>query len=155
MFVKICHSAGSGDGLGRIDLVKHRITTGDALSIKQPPRRISFHMREEADNLLVNMLKRGVVEPSSCPWASGVVLVKKKDWSTRFCVDYRRLNYVNLMDAYPLPKIDDMQDSLNGATMVSTIDLCMGYWQVEMEPSDRTKTAPATRGGLFQFKVMP
>ena len=51
MFVKICHSAGSGDGLGRIDLVKHRITTGDALSIKQPPRRISFHMREEADTV--------------------------------------------------------------------------------------------------------
>ena len=79
MFVKICHSAGSGDGLGRIDLVKHSITTGDALSIKQPPRRLSFLMREEADNLLVNMLRKGVVEPSSCPWASGVVLVKKKD----------------------------------------------------------------------------
>ena len=112
-------------------------------------------MREEADKLLEDMLKRGVVEPSSCPWASGVVLVKKKDGSTRFCVDYRRLNKVTLKDAYPLPRIDDMLDSLSGASWFSTLDLCIGYWQVEMEPNDRPKTAFATRKGLFQFKVMP
>ena len=92
--------AGSGDELGRTDVVK------------QPPRRLLFHMREEADKLLEDMLKRGVVEPSSSPWASGVVFVKKKDGSTRFCVDYRRLNKVTLKDAYPLSRIDDMLDSL-------------------------------------------
>ena len=71
-------------------------------------------MREEADKLLEDMLKRGVLEPSSSPWSSGVVLVKKKDGLTRFCVDYRRLNKVTLKDAYPLPRIDDMLDSLSG-----------------------------------------
>ena len=69
-------------------------------------------------------------------------------------MDYRRLNKLTLKDAYPLPRIDDMLDS-PGASWFSTLDLCMGYWQVEMEPIDRPKTAFATRKGLFQFKVMP
>lgn len=147
--------ASSDNDLGRTNVVKHRIDTGDARPIKQPPRRLPVHMREEADKLVDDMLRRNVIEPSSSPWASGVVLVKKKDGSTRFCVDYRRLNSATLKDAYPLPRIDDMLDSLSGASWFSTLDLCMGYWQVEMEPEDKPKTAFATRKGLFQFRVMP
>lgn len=100
-------------------------------------------------------MKRNVIEESTSPWSSPVVLVKKKDGKTRFCVDYRKLNGVTNKDAYPLPKIDDSLDQLNGVKWFSTLDLNAGYWQVEMSPDDRTKAAFATRRGLYQFKVMP
>jgi hypothetical protein len=97
----------------------------------------------------------GALEPSTSPWASGVVLVKKKDGSTRFCVDYRNLNKVTIKDAYPLPRIDDSLKQMSGATWLCVLDLCSGYWQVECHPKDRPKTAFATRRGLYQFQVMP
>ena len=101
------------------------------------------------------MLNNEVITPSSSPWSSPVVLVRKKDGTTRFCVDYRRLNAVTINDAYPLPRIDDAFDHLSGSCWFSTLDLCSGYWQVECEDSDRHKTAFATRSGLYEFRVMP
>ena len=82
-------------------------------------------------------------------------MVKKKDGSYRFCVDYRRLNSCTIQDAYPLLRIDESLDQLSGSTWFSTLDLCSGYWQVEMHSDDRPKTAFATRRGLFEFNVMP
>ena len=79
--------------------------------------------------------------------------MKKKDGSTRFCVDYRKVNEVTHKDAYPLPTIDTTLDT--GSQWFSTIDLVSGYWQVEIEEEDRLKTAFCTTEGLFQFKVMP
>ena len=147
--------AASTADLGRTNKVHHRIDTGTARPIRQPVRRISPHHREEVKTLLEQMLAKGVVEPSSSPWASPVVLVRKKDGSMRFCIDYRKLNEVTKKDAYPLPRIDTTLDTLHGSRWFTALDLLSGYWQVEVEEADRAKTAFCTPGGLFQFRVMP
>ena len=80
-----------------------------------------------------------MIQPSSSPWASGIVMAQKKDRSKRFCIDYRRLNDVTLKDAYPLPRIDASLDQLSGAQWFSCLDLNSGYWQVEVEEQDRQR----------------
>ena len=129
------------EDMGFTDTIKHRIDTNGSRPIKQRMRRLPHQMAEEADKQVDDMLKRGVIEKSNSPWAAGVVLVKKKDGSFRFCVDYRALNNVTVKDAYPLPKIDETLDSLTGAKWFSTLDLYSGYWQVGMESDDKPKTA--------------
>ncbi|KAG8176335.1 hypothetical protein JTE90_021972 [Oedothorax gibbosus] len=101
------------------------------------------------------MQTNDIIEPSSSPWASPIVLVRKKDDTTRFCVDYRRLNDVTKKDSYPLPRIDETLDTLVGNHWFTTLDLKSGYWQVEIHPDDKEKTAFTAGQGLWQFKVMP
>ena len=112
-------------------------------------------MNMEAEKQINEMLQKDVIQPSSSPWSSGIVMVQKKDGTKRFCVDYRRMNDVTIKDAYPLPRIDDSLDQLSGAEWFSSLDLNSGYWQVEVNEEDREKTAFASRQGLFEFKVMP
>jgi len=146
-------SSGPQD-LGCTDLVQHRINTGQTPPIRQPPRRLPLAKREEAEMAVQEMQKHGVIEPASSPWSSPVVLVKKKDGSTRFCVDYRKLNAVTYKDSYPLPRVDDTLEALAGAKWFSTLDLKSGYWQVKLDDRDK-KSAFSTGSGLWQFKVMP
>ena len=101
------------------------------------------------------MLLRGQIEPSDSPWASPVVLVTKKDGSTRFCVDYRWLNSLTTKYAYPLPRINNSLRLLDNQLWFSTMDLASGYWQVAMSPEAKRKGAFVTNEGLFQFRVMP
>ena len=101
------------------------------------------------------MQKQDVIEPSSSPWSSPIVLVGKKDGSTRFCVDYRKVNDVTHKDSYPLPHIDDTIDTLAGSKWFSTLDLQSGYWQVQLSEEAKEKTAFSSGSGLWQFKVMP
>jgi hypothetical protein len=141
--------------LGKTDKVKHVINTGDAAPIRQRPRRVPIHLQAEAKEQVDKLLKHGLIEHSTSPWASPIVLVKKKDGSWRHCIDYRALNSVTKKDAYPLPDIATSFDTLQGADLFSTLDFCSGYLQVEVAEEDREKTAFVTKEGLFQYKVMP
>ena len=145
----------SSDDLGHTDMVRHKIDTGDSMPIRQPPRRLPLAQKEDADKAVQDMSSQGLIEPSESPWASPIVLVRKKDGSLKFCVDYRALNSITRKDSYPLPQIDDTLDTLAGMTWFFTLDLKSGYWQVEMDPQDKEKTAFTTGRGLWHFKVMP
>ena len=101
------------------------------------------------------MCQQEVIEPSDSPWSSPVVLVLKWDGSLRFCVDYRKPNTITKKDCYPLPRVNNLLDSLGDAQWFFTLDLRSGYWQVEVDPTDRKKIAFTTQHGLFQFRVMP
>ena len=145
----------SSDDLGLTDRVCHKINTGSAPPIKQPPRRQPFGKRDVEKEEIQKMLDRGIIEPSNSPWASPIVLVSKKDGTTRFCVDYRKLNDVTVKDGYPLPKVDECLDALAGSKWFNCMDLNSGFWQIMVEPEDQMKTAFTTSHGLYQFKVMP
>ena len=141
--------------LGTTTLVEHVVNTGDQAPIRQPVRRMPFALRVDVDRMVEEMLDQGVIRPSSSPWASPVVLVRKKDGGMRFCVDYRRLNHVTKLDEFPLPRIDDTLDLLAGAKYFTTLDLASGYWQVAMDPASIEKTAFTTYSGLYEFRKMP
>lgn len=144
-----------GQEKGRTSLTKHRVNTGNKMPIRQNPRRVPLAKREEVNNLIQEMELNSVIEPSNSPWCSPVVLVKKKDGSMRFCVDFRILNEITVKDSYPLPRIDDTLDMLYGSQYFSTLDLQSGYWQVEMDEKDKEKLAFSVGNGSWQFKVMP
>ena len=144
-----------GGDRGETSLVAMEIDTGDAPPRKQPPRRMPFLVRKEVARQLENMQQDGVIQPSNSPWSSPVVMVRKKDGSHRFCVDYRALNSVTKTDTFPLPRIDDLLDQLGGARYFSTLDLASGFWQIQMDAASREKTAFVTPHGLYEFLVMP
>ena len=101
------------------------------------------------------MLSRDIVEPSEGPWSSPILLVKKKDGSTRFCINFHNLTR---KDAQPLAHIDDTLDTTiweRPVTFRPCMDLASGYWQVALDPNDKEKTTFATPFGLYQFRVMP
>ena len=143
------------DELGATSAAQHAIDTGVHPPIHQHPRRVPHALKGKIQELIDDMMRRNVIRPSQSPWASPVVLVTKRDGSTRFCVDYRRLNSLTKLDMFPLPRIDDYLDTLARAKYFSALDLASGYWQVMMEPGSREKTAFVTHAGLYEFNVMP
>ena len=140
---------------GETDLIQMEIDTGNACPKKQPARRMPFAVRQEVATQLKKMQKNGVIQPSKSPWASPVVLVRKRDGSHRFCVDYRGLNAVTKADTFPLPRIEDLLDQLGNSKYFSTLDLASGFWQIRVHPQSQEKTAFVTPQGLFEFRVMP
>ena len=103
--------------------MKHKIDTGDNSPIKMAPRRIPLAKRADATRCLQEMKEQGIIKESNSPWSAPIVLVKKKDNTTRFCVDYRALNEVTKRDSFPLSRIDTVLDSLAGSTWFSTLDI--------------------------------
>ncbi|CAF1477994.1 unnamed protein product [Rotaria sp. Silwood1] len=140
----------------KIDIIlKNAIDTGTHRPVHTPPYRKSNKDQETLRKETDKLLKNGIIEHSTSPWSSPVVLVKKKDGTTRFCVDYRRLNQITTKDAFPLPRIDDIYDQLTKAAYFTKFDFKAGYFQVPLDKLDRPKTAFSTRDGHFQFKVLP
>ena len=131
------------------------VHTKQSVSICQPVRRLPHWRKEKVHHMLQDKFKRDVIQPSSSPWASPVVLVQKKDGTLRFCVDYREINYITRRATYPLPRMDDTLDTLSLSCFFSTLYLASGYWQVELDEASREKTAFCTPSGLYGFKVMP
>ena len=122
-------------------------------AIKLNPYRQGFEKEIEAQ---VQKLKElDLIEEGHGAFSFPVVLVKKKDGSWRFCVDYRKLNAVTLKDAYPLPRVDDSLDALGGSKWFTTLDMTSGYWQISMDQEARERSAFVTRSGLWQWKVLP
>ena len=140
---------------GRTNLVQHHISIGDVSPIQQKPYRVPYAQRDLVKQELDRMLQANVIRPSTSPWASPIVLVTKKDGSVRFCVDYRKLNQVAKFDAYPMPRIEEMIDTIGLAGVITTLDLAKGYWQIPMDEESKDKTAFATPFGLYEFEVMP
>ena len=126
--------------MGRTNLVKHHIKLTDPVPFKEAYRRIPPQMYDEVKTHMQEMLDPGAIRPSNSPWASAIVLVRKKDGRLRFCIYLRRLNNRTIKDAYSLPKIESILDSLIGAQIFSTLDLKAGYWQVEMAEECKTYT---------------
>ena len=141
--------------VGRTNLVEHTIDTGNHRPVRQQLRRHPITHLDVIDHQVNEMLEHDIIEPAASPWASNVVLVRKKDGSYRFCVDYRRVNAVTYQDAYPLPHIDTCLNSLSGAGYFSTLDLRAGYHNIPIAENDRDKTAFITRKGCWRYKVMP
>ena len=114
-----------------------------------------FTVREEVSKQLQKMQDSGMIQPTSSPWTSSVVLVRKKDGTHRFCVDYCELNGVTKRDTFPLPRVDDLLEQLGETYYFSTLDLAAGYWQIKAHPDSQAKRAFVTHQGLHEFKVMP
>lgn len=130
-----------GKLMGRTERVQHSIDVRGAVPIRQRLRKVPIHRGAMVEAELARMLADKVIEPSRDPWASPVVLVKKKDRSCSFCVDYRKLNALTRKDAYPLPRMDEILALMRGAEYFSTLDLASGYWQLAVSEEDRVKTA--------------
>ena len=140
---------------GLTNVVEHDIVLKEDAPVRRMsyriPERLQVSLKEEVDL----MLSLGVIEASKSEWCNPIVLVPKKDGTTRFCMDFRYLNSVSKFDSYPTPRIDDLIDRLGKAKYLTTIDLCKGYWQVPLTLRSRELTAFRTPWGLYQFTVLP
>ena len=141
------------------DLVEHRIITGDAKPIRKAPYRVPYALRDEMETQVKTMLKKGVIEPSSSPWAAPAILVPKKSTDGRpkyrFCVDFRALNKITQFDNYPLPIFEETVSTLHGSQYFSVIDLYSGFWQIKLADEDKMKTAFTVPGGSYNFLKLP
>ena len=157
LFIKYQNTFSRSDmDLGRAANVKHHIILTDPILFKERYRRMPPQLYEEVRNHLQEMLKLGAIRRSCSPWASAIVLVRKKNGKLRFCIDLRKLNSKTLKDSYALPRIEQTLESLADSMVFSTLDLNSGYWQVEMAEECKPYTA-FTCGplGFFECETMP
>lgn len=148
-------STGDTD-IGNCTRVKHRIDLVDDIPFKIRHRRIPPNMIDEVRQHLEQLLSCGIIRPSKSPYASPVVLVRKKNGKLRMCVDYRTLNNKTVKDSYALPRIEEVLDCLNGAKYFSTIDMKSGYHQIELEEEHKERTGFTVGAlGFYEFVKMP
>ena len=150
--------AASPTDLGRTSVVVHTIKTGEARPFRHKLRPIPFARRQFLEQEVEKLLAIGAIshaDPGACPYASRTVIAPKKDGTLRMCVDYRDMNAQTEKDSFPLPRIDQVWPTLANARYFASLDLLMGYHQVEVDPKDRAKTAFLTHRGLYVYNVMP
>ena len=141
--------------IGKTSLTKHKIeTNGEPVLVK--PYRQPRHFDEKLDEVIKNFEENDIIEKCSSPWNFPLVCVwKKEKQEIRVCMDFRQLNKVTLRPAFPMPNVDDMLNTLNGAKYFTTIDLGNAYYQVELDEESKIKTAFSTKNGQYCFKRMP
>ena len=136
--------------------IEHEIKLNkDSEPPNRSPYRLSFTEQDELKKQLKTLLDGKLIRPSSSPFGSPVLFVKKKSGELRMCIDYRALNNITVKNRYPLPRVDDLLDQLSQARYFSKLDLTSGYWQVRVKSDDTHKTAFRTRYGHYEFMVMP
>ena len=137
----------------KTEITEHRILTGDAEPTYSKPRRIPFAWEKDVNSQIDQMLKNGIIRPSSSPWNSPLILVEKKDGTKRFVCDYRNFNAVTKKDTYPLPHIHDVIDKMHASVFWSSLDAASAYWAMPIREVDREKTAFSASRGKFEFNV--
>ncbi|KYO34810.1 hypothetical protein Y1Q_0009657 [Alligator mississippiensis] len=133
---------------GKTNLAVHMIDTGSHRPILSRPYAVNAKVMEEIKWELAEMRELGVIQPSTSPWSSLVVLIRKQDGTIRFCVDYRKLNAITTPDAYPMPRTDSFLDRLGPAYIISTLNLSQGFWQMALDLDAMAKSAFTTPVGL-------
>ena len=140
---------------GKTDLIKHRVELTENEPIRSKPYPLPYAVREELRGEIREMISLGIIRESSSPYASPVVIVKKKDGSNRICVDYRKLNKLTIADPEPMITAEDLFQQLGRSRYFSKIDLSKGYWQIPVAEEDVPKTAFVTPDGCYKFLRMP
>ena len=142
--------------LGFCNVLKHSIPTTTDKPVYLPHRQIPVQLQSEVRKCLDNWLKQGIIRPSKSPYASQVVIVRKKSGEIRLCVDFRKLNAISIRDSFPLPRVEEALQAVQAAVWLSSFDLAQGYLQMAMEEEDIEKTAFRTgSSGLYEFTRMP
>ena len=141
--------------IGLTNVAEHSINTGDAQPIKQHPRRVPLAHADDEKRAIEDLLQKGVIRKSTSPWASPIVLVKKKSGAIRPCVDYRKVNALVKPDGFPLPRVQDCLDAVAGATVFSSFDLTSGYFQIPLKEEDIQKSAFCCKYGHYEMTRMP
>ncbi|KAE8696106.1 hypothetical protein F3Y22_tig00110676pilonHSYRG00061 [Hibiscus syriacus] len=143
-------------GLPPIRNHDHTITLKlESAPINLRPYRFPHNQNEEVEKQIATMLSSSIIQPSKSPFSSPCILIKNKDGTWRFSVDYRKLNSMTVKDKFPIPVVEDLLDELHGAVYFSKIDLRSGYWQIRIKAEDIYKTTFRTHQGHYEFKVMP
>ena len=141
--------------IGSTDIVTHHIKTADDIPIRLPDRRVPPNMKDQVHKIIHDWLDAGIIKHSYSPYASQMVLVRKRSGDIRICIDYRALNNKTIKDAFPMPTIEECLDSLNGAKYFCSLDLTQGYMQVKLDETDAHKTAFRALGSLYEYTRLP
>lgn len=154
--IKNTFLSNNDQSLGKTNVLQHHIEVGSALPVKQRYHFVSPAIQAILNKEVDDMLAKGVIEESKSAWSSPVLVVKKPNGKMRFCLDCRAVNKVTTKDAYPMPIIDGILASLHETVFISSIDLKDAFWQIELDPTSRDKTAFTIPGRpLYQFARMP